>query len=434
MPSPRFATLAEWLAWQERLHPRAIDLGLDRIRAVAARLGLEHPPYPVITIGGTNGKGSCVAFLEAMLRAQGYRTGAYTSPHLLRYNERIRVSGDAVGDAALCRAFARIDAARGDISLTYFEFGALAALEIFRIAEIQVALLEVGLGGRLDAVNIIDGDAAVVTSIGIDHEEWLGADRDGIGWEKAGIFRRGRPAICGDPSPPPRLLAHAHTIDALLYRFIKDYNFHYETKGWSWRHGERHVQSLPLPALAGEHQLSNAAAALMALTALADELPVSEEAMRRGLATASLPGRFQVFPGPVTWILDVAHNAHAAIALARCLKRPPWRGRTHLVWGMLEGKKAVDMARALDEAVDCWYVSPLGNPQGQAGETLAAALGEAYVSGSVTVCTGVQEACHNAIREAKTGDRIVVTGSFHTVAQIFALNPTPPPQGEEFSG
>jgi len=418
--APRFSTLAEWLAWQETLHPKAIDLGLDRVRGVAGRLGLERPSHRVITVGGTNGKGSCVAFLEAILSAGGYRVGAYTSPHLLRYNERVRVAGAEADDAALCRAFARIDAARGPASLTYFEFGTLAAVDIFRAAPVDVAILEVGLGGRLDAVNIVDSDAAVVTSVDLDHERWLGSDRNSIGWEKAGIFRPGRPAICADPAPPPRLLEYARAVDALLYCYISDYNFQQRTGEWTWGHGDIALRSLPLPRLFGEHQLGNAAAALMALTALSQELPVSPDAIRQGLLQASVPGRFQLFPGPVEWILDVAHNPHAAAALARCLAQRPCPGRTHVVLGMLKDKNAAAVAYQLDPVTDCWYALSLDRPRGRSGQELAAALSAGGVTRPVVVCSGLQEACRAAVQAADQGDRIVVTGSFYTVAQALA--------------
>lgn len=417
---PRFSTLAEWLAWQETLHPKAIDLGLERVREVARRLGLERPARRVITVGGTNGKGSCVAFLEAILSAGGYRVGAYTSPHLLRYNERIRVAGAEADDATLCQTFARIDAARGAVSLSYFEFGTLAALDIFRAAAVDVAVLEVGLGGRLDAVNSVDSDAAVVTSVALDHEEWLGSDRNSIGWEKAGIFRPGRPAICADPAPPPRLLEYARTVNALLYCYLSDYNFQQQSEEWTWRHGNMTLPSLPLPRLFGDHQLGNAAAALMALTALSQELPVNPEAIRQGLLQASLPGRFQVFPGPVEWILDVAHNPHAAAALARGLGQRSCPGRTHVVLGMLKDKNAAAVAQQLNPVTDCWYALSLDNPRGRSGQELAAALSAGGVTRPVVVCGGVQETCRAAAQAADPRDRIVVTGSFYTVAQALA--------------
>ena len=418
MPVPRFVTMEQWLAWQENLHPRAIDLGLERVQRVAQRLGLDQPPYRVITVGGTNGKGSSVAFLEAILRASGYQVGAYTSPHLLCYNERIRVNGVAVDNVTLCRAFAHIDSARGDVSLTYFEFGTLAALLIFQETGIQVAVLEVGLGGRLDAVNILDADAALVTSIAIDHVEWLGQDRDSIGREKAGIYRRGRPAICADPLPPAGLLEQARALGALLYQVGRDYGFGRTARHWTWWCDKWYLESLPLPALTGEHQLGNAAAALMTLTTLAECLPVPVEAIHLGLKQAQIDARFQVIPGAVEWILDVAHNPHAAAALAAGLKTRPCTGLTRAVVGMLGDKDAAGVARALDGLVDCWYTATLYGPRGRFAEQLMSTLREAGIKGAMLSFSTVADACRAAQREAVRGDRVVVFGSFYTVAQM----------------
>ena len=418
MPGPRFATLEQWLSWQEGLHPRAIDLGLERVRLVAQRLDLDQLSYRVITVGGTNGKGSSVAFLEAILRASGYRVGAYTSPHLLRYNERIQVNGVEVDDETLCHAFASIDTARGDISLTYFEFGTLAALLIFQQTGIQVAVLEVGLGGRLDAVNILDADAALVTSIAIDHVEWLGYDRDSIGREKAGIYRQGRPAICADPAPPPGLLEQARTIGALLYQVNRDYGFRRAAQHWTWEHGKMCLESLPLPILPGEHQLGNAAAVLMTLTALSEQLPVQLEAVHTGLRQARIAARFQVIPGAVEWILDVAHNPHAARALAHTLKTRSCIGLTRAVLGMLSDKDVSGVARVLNSVVGYWYTATLFGPRGQSGEQLLGALRAGGVNEKIILpFPSVADACRAAQQEAAPGDRILVLGSFYTVAQ-----------------
>jgi len=418
MAGPRFSTLEDWLAWQERLHPRAIDLGLERVRQVAQRLGLSaRPAFTVITVGGTNGKGSCIALLEAILQAAGYKLGVYTSPHLLRYNERIRLDGVAVDEAVLCEAFARIDAAREDISLTYFEFGTLAALSIFQQAGIQVALLEVGLGGRLDAVNIIDADAALITTIAIDHVEWLGQNRNSIGREKAGIYRRGRPAICADPAPPAGLLEHADAVDALLYRVNRDYGFQRQGQQWSWWCETIRLDALPLPALAGEHQLGNAAGALMTLFSLAGRVPVAVKAIHAGLRQVYVPARFQVVAGPVEWILDVAHNPQAAVALAATLATRPCTGRTRAVWAMLSDKDAAGVASALADRVDCWYTATLDGPRGRPGEQLLAILRETGGKGTMQHYPNVATACRQAWQEADRGDRILVFGSFHTVAQ-----------------
>jgi dihydrofolate synthase/folylpolyglutamate synthase len=420
--SARFDTLSQWLAWQETLHPRAIDLGLERVHEVAGRLDLLPPTYRVITVGGTNGKGSCVAFLDAILRAAGYRVGAYTSPHLLRYNERIRVDGRAVDDATLCRAFARIDAARGDISLTYFEFGTLAALALFREAGVAVAVLEVGLGGRLDAVNILDADAALVTVVDIDHTEWLGPDRDSIGFEKAGIYRAGRPAICADPAPPLSLVTHAEALRALFFQVGRDYIFQCGTTHWRWRHGGVQWEELPLPRLFGRHQIGNAAAVLMTLSTLSAQLPISIAAIRRGLQQAQPPGRCQILLGPVEWILDVAHNGHAANALVQGLRDRPCPGRTWVVLGMLADKDAATLACTLDGLVDGWLAATLEGPRGRTGAQLADTLEQSGVTASVDSFTGVPEACLAAARQAVPGDRIVVCGSFYTVAQALTVS------------
>ncbi|MEI2741538.1 MAG: bifunctional tetrahydrofolate synthase/dihydrofolate synthase [Candidatus Competibacter sp.] len=421
MPEPRFATLADWLSWQETLHPRAVELGLDRVRAVLRRLQPQPPSHATITVGGTNGKGSCVAFLEAMLRAAGYRVGAYTSPHLLRYNERIRIDGAEADDAAIQGAFARIDAARGERSLTYFEFGTLAALELFRDAGVEVAVLEVGLGGRLDAVNVVDADAALVASIDIDHVEWLGPDRESIGYEKAGIFRPDRPAICADPDPPARLLDHAQAIGARLLLVGRDYNFARAGQHWRWCDGESQLDALPLPALSGEHQIGNAAAALAALASLRHRLPVGPDALCAGLAAAHIPGRFQIVPGPVEWILDVAHNPHAARVLAENLRDRPCSGRTFAVVGLLADKDADSIIRSLTGEVDSWHPVTLGGSRGRTGEELAARLRDE--GQRATPENEIIEACQTVKTIAAPGDRIVVFGSFHTVAPVLAARP-----------
>ena len=430
----RFETLDDWLRWQETLHPQAIELGLERVRTVLRRLQPEAPPFAVITVGGTNGKGSCVAFLDAILRAAGYRVGAYTSPHLLRYPERIRVNGIEADDAALCQTFARIDAARDDISLTYFEFGTLAALEWFREAGVEVAVLEVGLGGRLDAVNIVDADAALVASIGLDHTDWLGPDRDSIGYEKAGIYRPNRPAVCADPDPPPRLLEHARAIGARLLRVGHDYDFSRRGATWRWWQAEHRLDDLPPPALAGEHQLGNAAAALMTLTSLRDRLPVDADAIRAGLLRVRLPGRFQLIPGPVEWILDVAHNPAAAAVLAGNLRKRACAGRTRVIIGLLADKDAGGVIQALAGVVDQWHPVTLAGSRGRAGADLAARLHSAGIQ-AVTPHDDIASACRAALAAAEAGDRIVVLGSFHAVAPVLAAQPWIPdsslPQSRE---
>ena len=415
----RFTNLQDWLAWQESLHPRPIELGLERVRSVWQRLLPQPTSTPIIiSVGGTNGKGSSVAFLEAILLAAGYQVGAYTSPHLLRYNERIRIHGIAVEDAALCQAFAAVDAARLDTSLTYFEFGTLAALHLFHAAQLDVVILEVGLGGRLDAVNILDADAALVTSIALDHTDWLGAVRESIGYEKAGIYRRQRPAICADPQPPTSLLQHAQTIGATLFCAGRDYQFAADGVTWHWQSGAIRVSNLPIPTLAGEHQLANAAAVLMLLTSLQAHLPVPEVAIHAGLVNAKLAGRLQLCTSAtgVEWILDVAHNPHAAEALAKYLKLRPKYRRTSAIIGLLADKDAVGIIRALDAVIDAWYTVSLDGARGRAGAQLASLLPAAKVH----TATNLAQACH-AVQQ--TAQRIVVLGSFHTVGPVLTMQP-----------
>ena len=430
----RFATLDDWLRWQETLHPTTIELGLERVRTVLRRLHPADPPFLVITVGGTNGKGSCVAFLDAILRAAGYRVGAYTSPHLLRYHERIQVDGMEADDEALCRAFARIDAARGGISLTYFEFGTLAALERFRETRVEIAVLEVGLGGRLDAVNVVDADAALVVSIDLDHTDWLGPDRDSIGYEKAGIYRPGRPAICADPDPPPRLLEHARAIGARLLRLGRDYDYTLTGTTWRWQSDAARLDGLPMPVLAGGRQPGNAAAALMTLHSLRDRLPVTADAIRTGLAEARLPGRFQVVPGPVEWILDVAHNPAAAAALADSGRARACAGRTHAIVGLLADKDAGAVIEALASLVDEWHPVTLVGARGRTSAELAAHLHSAGIQ-AVIPHDNITHACRAVLDRADTGDRAIVFGSFHVVAPVLAARPWIPdsylPQSRE---
>ena len=417
----RFATLNDWLDWQETLHPKAIDLGLDRVRTVLQRLQPEPPPFVVITVGGTNGKGSCVAMLEAILSAAGYQVGAYSSPHLLRYNERIRINGQEVKDETLCQIFARIDQVRGDQSLTYFEFSALAALELFQQAGVNVAVLEVGLGGRLDAVNVLDADAALVVSIGLDHTDWLGPDRNSIGYEKAGIYRPNRPAICADPDPPQRLVEVAEQIGTKFQRVGRDYTFTRTGSSWRWESSQVRFDHLPLPTLVGEQQIGNAAATLAILVSLRPRLPVSFGAIRAGLSEAQLLGRFQIIPGPVEWILDVAHNPPAAAVLAANLRARSCTGRTLAVAGILADKDADGVIQALAGVVDEWYTATLAGPRGRT----AAELRDLLNAGGhrATASNGVVNACQVARQTARPGDRVIILGSFHTVAPALATQP-----------
>ncbi|MHB8346545.1 MAG: bifunctional tetrahydrofolate synthase/dihydrofolate synthase [Acidiferrobacterales bacterium] len=427
--SPRTPdTLAGWLAWMETLHPRAIDLGLGRAREVAVRMDLESLPFPVVTVAGTNGKGSTVAMLEAMLHAAGYRVGSYTSPHLLDYNERVRMARVAAGDAELCAAFEEVESNRGQTSLTYFEFGTLAAAHLLRMHKIDIAVLEVGLGGRLDAVNLWDADVAVISSIGIDHTDWLGPDRESIGREKAGIFRAGRSAVCSDPAPPATIAEHATAIGAELWLAGRDFGFETSATGWAWncpRCGTGRIRAaLPYPAMRGDYQLYNASGVLMALELLAPRFTVSQADVRAGLQQAVLPGRFQTLPGIPVRVLDVAHNAQAARSLASTLASQNVSGKTLAVVGMLRDKPMADVLAEVSGVVDVWHLATLDTPRGASAEQLYAAMSEAGIGASATLHPEVVAAYSEALRQAGPEDRIVVFGSFHTVGAILRAVPS----------
>jgi dihydrofolate synthase/folylpolyglutamate synthase len=420
----RFNSLPAWLAWQETLHPRAIELGLERCATVARRMGLLPPPFGVVSVAGTNGKGSSVALLEAAYRAAGYSSGRYLSPHLLRYNERVCYNGQEAGDAALCAAFATVDEARGDISLTYFEFGTLAAVEIFRRQNAQIAILEIGLGGRLDAVNMFDADAALVTAIDLDHTDWLGPDRDSIGFEKAGIFRAGRPAVCSDPNPPRRLLEHAQAIGAEFSRVGQDFSYRAGIQNWRWQSGaaglENALENLPLPALAGEYQLQNAAGALQILHSLQARYPVPEAAIRAALRTFSLPGRLQRLPARFECLLDVAHNPAGAAVLSRELQRRPLAGQTHALVGMLRDKDMRGALQAMLPAIHRWHIAPLPPPRGADAAELRHILHELGVEDAREYAS-IAAAFQHLQATLPAADRLVVFGSFYTVGGVLEL-------------
>jgi dihydrofolate synthase/folylpolyglutamate synthase len=413
-------TLSDWLAWIETLHPRTIDLGLERVHALLGTMGLRRPAFAAITITGTNGKGSTVVMCETILRHAGYRVGAYTSPHLIAYNERIRIDGRNVSDDDLCAAFERIEAARGTVPLTYFEFGTIAAFDLFQAAKIDIAVLEVGMGGRLDAVNAIDSDVAIVTAVDIDHTAWLGHTREAIGYEKAGIFREGRPAICGDPNPPAIIAAETARIGAQLLQFNRDFSVERSATEWTWRHGERLRAGLPYPSLRGDYQLFNAACALTALERLSDRFPVTQADVREGLISGVIPGRFQVLPGRPVRVLDVAHNAQAARSLAATLKQQRVEGRTLAVIGMLKDKDIVSVIGPLTSIVDRWYPATLHAPRGATAAQLIESFAAAGVPAPARGYDDVHQAYAAAQRDATAADRIVVFGSFHTVGDILA--------------
>jgi dihydrofolate synthase/folylpolyglutamate synthase len=420
-PSPAASrrSLGDWLRHLESLHPKQIEMGLDRVRTVKDRLGLS-PRFPVITVGGTNGKGSTCAMLGSILNAAGYRVGVYTSPHLLAYNERVRIAGVQASDAMLCASFEAVDAARGGTSLTYFEFGTLSAMWLFMAQRVDVAVLEVGLGGRLDAVNVFDPDVAVVTSIDIDHVDYLGPTREAIGFEKAGIYRSGRPAICADAQPPEALLKHAQSVGADVRLIGRDFGYVEQSGQWQFWSRDITRDALPYPALIGGYQLANACAALAALAPLAPLLPVSQADVRRGLAAVSLPGRFQVLPGRPSVVLDVAHNPHAAQALASNLARHPCAGRTLAVFAMLADKDIAGVVHALAGRVDHWFLAGLPGPRGAPAATLLQQLPVKGARADASVFEDVPAAYRAACLAAGQNDRILIFGSFYTVAAALA--------------
>jgi len=419
--TPRFSSLNDWLEWQKSLHPASIDLGLQRVGQLVDQLQCRVPAKILISVAGTNGKGSSVAMLEAILLRAGYRVGCYTSPHLFRYNERLRLQGEEVSDAALCESFARIDHARGENTLTYFEFGTLAALDIMARETLDVALLEVGLGGRLDAVNIVDADAALITNIGIDHTDWLGGDRDCIAREKAGIMRPGKPAVCGDADPPASLIAEADRIGVLWRVLGADFSIKQAGRGWHWQGRRSNYRDLPKPALAGSHQLANAASVLMVLEMLRECLPVTQTAIESGLKWVRLAGRIQTVPGRVEQVLDVSHNAQAAQALCDAIRQRPLPGKTHAVIGMMQDKDAESFVRALETVVSRWYPVGLQTDRASTAQQLAQRLASVIGTQRITTCASLAGAIEHLKAELRPGDRVLVCGSFYTVAEWASL-------------
>jgi dihydrofolate synthase / folylpolyglutamate synthase len=409
-------SLDDWLEFISAQHPASIALGLDRVREVAKRMALAKPPL-AITVGGTNGKGSTCAMLERILLESGYRVGCYTSPHLLRYNERVRVLGDDAEDARLADSFARVESARGATPLTYFEFGTLAALAVFAEAKLDAAILEVGLGGRLDAVNIVDADVAAVVSVDLDHQSYLGNDRESIAFEKAGIFRAGHPAIFGDVDPPRRLKEFAQAIGADLLLLGRDFRYEAQERQWDFFGRRTSKRSLPLPALRGAWQLKNASVALAALDEVADRLPVSLGEIKRGLTLVRLPGRLQVVPGRPAVVLDVAHNPHAATALAAGLGDMGYFERTLAVVAMLADKDIGGVVDAMGGRVDRWFVSSPQAQRAAPASRIAELLAERGLAEATRSFATVPAALEAARREAGANDRIVVFGSFYTVAE-----------------
>ncbi len=422
------SSLNDWLSRLEALHPKAIDMGLERVASVWQRMNVTLT-CPVITVGGTNGKGSTCAMLESILMQGGYHVGLYTSPHLIDFNERARIDGQMASDAQLVAAFDAVDAARGDTSLTYFEFSTLAILKLFADAGLDAVILEVGLGGRLDAVNIIDADVAIVTSVDLDHMEYLGDTRDKIGFEKAGIYRARKTAICSDPQPPQTLIDHANAIGADLWLFGRDFNYAGDRQQWNYGGRSQRRNALAYPSLRGANQLLNASAALAALEALRERLPLGAQEVRTGLVLVDLPGRFQVLPGRPSVILDVAHNPLAAATLAQNLDNMGFHPYTFAVFGAMADKDIAGLLSHVKDKIDHWCLTDLPMPRAATAMQLAAKLQQAGIADSADAdaersvrCFDSPAAAYDDARKrAGENDRIVVFGSFLTVAGVLAL-------------
>ncbi len=420
-------TLEGWLAHCERLHPKNIDMGLARVGEVARRMGLAFG-CPVITVAGTNGKGSTCAMLEAVALQAGYRTGVYTSPHLVHFEERCRIHGETVAAADLVAHFAAVESARtqnGDeVSLSYFEFTTLAILRLMSQSRLDVAILEVGLGGRLDATNVIDTDCAIITSVDIDHVEFLGTDRETIGREKAGIMRTGRPVVVSDPVPPQSVIDHAREIGADLWRFGQDFNFSGDKQQWAWAGRGRRYAGLAYPALRGANQLVNASGVLAAFEALRERLPITAQAVRAGLALVELPGRFQIVPGQPTLVLDVAHNPHSVAALTANLDAMGYFPTTRAVFGAMADKDLAPMLAKVGPLIDRWYFTDLPTPRAESAASLQQKWNalQMVAGGRRPVATSLhaspQKALAAAVEAADPADRIVVFGSFYTVGGV----------------
>lgn len=435
----RFLSLHEWLDWQEGLHPSTIELGLERVTKVFKRLHSSLPSIPVITVAGTNGKGSSVALLESIYQKAGYQTGVYTSPHLLRYNERIHLNGEEVDDDVICEAFERIDQARlennTEISLTYFEFGSLAALDIFYRAKPDVIILEVGLGGRLDVVNIIDADVALITSIGIDHTAWLGHDRETIAVEKAGIMRKNQPVIFSSPDMPKSIKQVADEKGADLYRRGQDFDWEkaFAAAGtppsWNWKSydstsSKKQRTALPLPNIRGDHQVDNAAGVLMAIECLSNKLPVNQQQVKAGLLSVSILGRFQCLTtdsSNTLHILDVAHNEDSMACLAELLDEFSCDGKTLAVLGMLEDKEHLKALSRISPQISSWFIADLEVPRGMKGANLARVVKSIDNNVLVNEFSNVAEAIKAADLAANSEDRVLIFGSFYTVELAMQL-------------
>ena len=416
----RFNRLQEWLDWQQTLHPSTIDLGLERSAQVWANLQKNFESTVVISIAGTNGKGSCAAMLESIYQAAGYQVGCYSSPHLLSYNERIRINAVNIDDDALCHAFSAVDEARGDISLSYFEFGTLAALYHFSQAQLDVIILEVGLGGRLDAVNIIDADVALITSIDLDHQQWLGSDRESIGFEKAGILRSQQAAVYAEPNPPASVIEHANQLHTQLYTFQQDYDWQKTADSWKWLGpAKKSRYGLPYPSLRGDKQIQNAAAVVMVTELISDELPVTQADLKQGLGNVSLAGRFQIIPGQPAVLLDVAHNPHAIAALTENLRLYQCRGQLRAVFSMLNDKDLPAVISQLKPFVSKWYIAELKDERAYKNVQMEQALKDESVE-KVSIHASIGAAFNAARSDSLDLDCILVCGSFFTVAEVMS--------------
>lgn len=420
----RFQTLPQWLNWQAALHFTEVDPGLERVGQVWQQLGgTSKLPFTVITVAGTNGKGSSVAMLESIIRAAGYRTGTYTSPHLLHYNERICINGQGCDDESICEAFDRIDKARNDVSLTYFEFATLAAIDLFSHNKIDIAILEVGMGGRLDAVNLFDTDIALITPISLDHTAWLGTTREAIGVEKAGIIRQGNPVVCSENSPPKSVLNYSDALKSPTYVADSEFNKVVNKDDWHWSNSQHQWNNLPLPALMGAYQLQNAAAVLQVISLLNQHhqrYSFSEEAIKQGLKSVQLAGRFQQIQGDITTILDVTHNQQGAENLAKLLVEIPCQGQTFAVLSMLKDKDVATVASILKSVIDIWFVAGLEGNRGMTSEELVERLSDIIDRDNINPFPTVIEAYEQAMAVAKKGDRVLVFGSFHTVEAVLS--------------
>lgn len=411
-------TLQQWLNWQEKLHLSEIDLGLERIGKVAKSLGLLSPNFPIITVAGTNGKGSSVAMLDAILTAAGYQTGCYTSPHLIDYNERIKLKGINASDEKIIAAFEKIDNVREDISLTYFEFSTLAAMLIFSQENVDIAILEVGLGGRLDAANLWDASLALITSIDIDHVDWLGDDREIIGVEKAGIMRKNTPVISGDPKPPASLLSEAQRIGAPLHQLNKDFSYKLLANNqWLWSNSDIQL-SLPLPSLKGAFQLNNAATVIAGLFALKPILNIPKKAISNGLLNAFSEGRLQVISHSPEWLIDVAHNPHAAKQLAKYLSQNPVEGKTFALFSMFKDKDIGHVLELMQQSIDEWHIIGLNSPRGLSTDELKQTIERHIHNSKITQYEEFTTACKSLQNITNTKDRVVAFGSFLVISDV----------------